>query len=132
MGEPTTTATSTATPTAINTAYTPALIVLDGLEVFTARGPMAGRRVAFQVVLAGTDRVAIDTVGMALLRYYHTTTAVANGPIFEQIARAVELGLGVDSSHKIRLVTDDADSAAYAEEIKKTLWVFLNPKGLDV
>jgi uncharacterized protein (DUF362 family) len=107
----------------INTAYTPALIVLDGVEAFTAGGPMTGRRAASQVVLAGTDRVAVDAVGVALLRYYHTTSVVAHGPIFEQeqIARAVELDLGVDSPHKIKLVTDDADSAAYAEEIKAVL-----------
>ena len=39
----------------------------------------------------------------------------------EQIARAVELGLGVDSPDKIELVTDDPESAAYAEEIQQIL-----------
>jgi len=44
---------------------------------------------------------------------------VSKGTIFEQaqIARAVELRLGVDSPEKIKIITDDADSAAYAEEI---------------
>jgi len=43
--------------------------------------------------------------------------------IFEQqqIARAVELGLGVDSPAQIELVTDDSDSAAYAAQIRAIL-----------
>jgi uncharacterized protein (DUF362 family) len=107
----------------INTAYTPALIVLDGVEAFTTGGPMTGQQVASEVVLAGTDRVAIDAVGVALLRYYQTTYQVAQGPIFQQdqIARAVELGLGVDRPEKIRLVTDDPDSESYAAEIREVL-----------
>ena len=104
----------------INYAYSPALIVLDGVDAFRHGGPAEGTLCSPQVVLAGTDRIAIDAVGVALLRYFGTTAAVGQGPIFqqEQIARAVELGLGVDSPHKIKLVTDDADSAAYAEEIR--------------
>jgi uncharacterized protein (DUF362 family) len=74
-------------------------------------------------VLAGTDRIAIDAVGVALLRHFGATPEVTNGPIFEQeqIARAVELSLGVDSPQKIELVTDDPDSAAYAEQIQEIL-----------
>ena len=107
----------------VNTAYTPALIVLDGIDAFTRGGPATGRQVSPEVVLAGTDRVAIDAVGVALLRYFGTTADVTHGPIFqqEQIARAVELGLGVDSPHKIELITEDADSAAYAEQIREIL-----------
>ena len=107
----------------INTAYTPSLIVLDGVEAFTAGGPATGRLASTEVVLAGTDRIAIDAVGVAILRYFHTTSQVSRGPIFqqEQIARAVELGLGVDSPYKIKLLTGDADSAAYAKEIQGVL-----------
>ena len=107
----------------INTAYTPALIIMDGVEAFVSGGPAQGRLVAPDVVLAGTDRIAIDAVGVALLRYFKTSYVVANGPIFqqEQIARAVELGLGVDSPHKIKLVTADSHSAAFSEQIQKIL-----------
>jgi len=46
---------------------------------------------------------------------------VAKDPISlqEQIARAVELGLGVDSLHKVKLVTTNSLSAAFAEQIQK-------------
>jgi uncharacterized protein (DUF362 family) len=107
----------------INAAYTPDLIVLDGIEAFVGGGPAHGKRVDAQVVLAGTDRVAIDAVGVALLRYFGTTPEISGGRIYaqEQIARAVELGLGVDSPEQIELITDDPESAAYAEEIREVL-----------
>jgi uncharacterized protein (DUF362 family) len=107
----------------MNTAYQPALILLDGVEAFISGGPDKGQKVSSEVVLAGTDRVAIDAVGVALLRYHGNTTNVANGPIFEQdqIARAVALGLGVDGPNKIELLTDDEAGAVYAGEIKELL-----------
>jgi uncharacterized protein (DUF362 family) len=107
----------------INTAYTPDLVMLDGVQAFVTGGPDTGRMVDSQVMLAGTDRVALDAVGVALLRYFGTTTEVGRGRIFEQdqIARAVELGLGVDGADKIELITDDPDSAAYAAEIRQVL-----------
>lgn len=107
----------------INTAYQPDLIVLDGLEAFVEGGPDQGKKVDAQIILAGTDRVAIDAVGVALLRYFGTTPAVSQGAIFqqEQIVRAVELGLGVAGPEQIELVTDDPESAAYAQEIQQIL-----------
>ncbi len=50
----------------INAAYQPALIVMDGVEAFVRGGPDRGDLVAANVMLAGTDRVAIDAVGVAL------------------------------------------------------------------
>jgi len=107
----------------INTAYTPALVVLDGVQAFITAGPETGTLRWGEVVLAGTDRVAIDAVGLALLRHLGCGVAACRGPIFEeqQIARAVELGLGVDVPEKIRLVTGDPDSEAYAAQIREIL-----------
>ncbi len=107
----------------INTAYQPGLVVLDGVEAFISGGPAKGRKVTSQVVLAGTDRIAIDAVGVALLRYHGNATNVAKGLIFEQdqIARAVELGVGVDSPAKIELLTDDEGSEQYAQQIRDVL-----------
>jgi len=107
----------------INAAYAPALIVLDGIEAFISGGPDEGERASPEVVLAGTDRIAIDAVGIALLRYFGCKSEVARGKIFqqEQIARAVDLGLGVDYPEKIEFLTADTDSAAYSEKIKEVL-----------
>jgi uncharacterized protein (DUF362 family) len=107
----------------INAAYRPELIVLDGVEAFVTGGPDTGKLVKAGVVLAGTDRVAVDAVGVALLRHFGTTPEVSRGAIFEQeqLARAVQLGLGVAGPRQIDLVTADAESAAYAKQIRAIL-----------
>ena len=107
----------------INTAYKPDLIVLDGIQAFTNGGPDTGKTVQSNVILAGTDRVAIDAVGVALLRHFGTTPEVSQGAIFdqEQIARAVQLKIGVTSPKQIELVTDDRESADFAKQIRAVL-----------
>lgn len=107
----------------INAATTPALVVLDGVQAFTSGGPDVGARVEAGVMLAGVDRVAIDAVGVAILRQLGTTREVRRGRVFEleQIARAVELGLGVSQPQAITLLSDDADSRAYADQLRAIL-----------
>ena len=107
----------------INTAYKPDLIVLDGIEAFTNGGPDTGKVVQSNVILAGTDRVAIDAVGVALLRHFGTTPEVSQGAIFdqEQMARAVQLKIGVTSPKQIELVTEDRESAEFAKQIRAVL-----------
>jgi len=74
-------------------------------------------------MLASNDRVAIDAVGVAILRLLGTTPEVSNGPIFaqEQIARAAELGLGVSSADQIQIVTGDAGSESLAARVRDIL-----------
>ncbi len=107
----------------INYSYTPVLVVMDGVETFIDGGPDKGKRAWGSVMVAGTDRVAIDAVGLALLRHLGCRTSAADGAIFQrpQIARAVELGLGVDSPHKIQLLTADPESQDYAAAIRDIL-----------
>ena len=107
----------------INTAYKPDLILLDGVEAFVKGGPDQGTRVKADVILAGNDRVAIDAVGVAILRLFGTTTEVSKGLIFdqEQIARAVELGLGVRSPTQIQVVTGDHESEVFAKQVRDIL-----------
>lgn len=107
----------------INTAYHPDLVVLDGVEAFVNGGPDQGKLVNANVILAGTDRVAVDAVGVALLRHFGTTPEVSQGSIFdqEQIARAVQLKIGVTSPKQIEILTDDRESAEYAKQIRERL-----------
>lgn len=107
----------------INAATTPALVVLDGVQAFTSGGPDTGNRVEAGVVLAGVDRVAIDAVGVAILRQLGTTREVSRGRVFdqEQIARSVELGLGVTQPEAITLLAEDADGRAYADQLRVIL-----------
>jgi uncharacterized protein (DUF362 family) len=107
----------------INAAYSTDLVVMDGVEAFIDGGPAQGTRADANVVLAGSDRVAIDAVGVAILRSLGTTPDVSQGRVFEQtqINRAAELGLGVRSPEEIELVTDDAESRAFADKVKEIL-----------
>jgi uncharacterized protein (DUF362 family) len=107
----------------INAAYRPELVLLDAMEGFADGGPDTGRRIAPGVILAGTDRVAIDAVGVAMLRRHGTTAAVSRGRVFEQeqIARAVELGIGISSPERIEIVAGDAASAEYAKGVREAL-----------
>jgi uncharacterized protein (DUF362 family) len=107
----------------INTAYKPAVIVLDGLVAFVDQGPMTGPRKDAGVFLAGTDRVAVDAVGVAILKELGSNDAVMKPPVFaqEQISWAVQLELGAGSAADIVIETPDAASEAYAEKIRGIL-----------
>lgn len=52
----------------INKAYQPALVLLDGVEALVNGGPEAGKQVKSNVILAGTDRVAVDVIAIGILR----------------------------------------------------------------
>ncbi|MCD4685767.1 MAG: DUF362 domain-containing protein [Anaerolineae bacterium] len=108
----------------INLVWNPEIYVVDGIQAFVAGGPMEGVVADTEAILAGTDRVALDAVGVALLRMHGAQHPVSTGPIFEteQIARAAELGIGVASPDQIEIITDDPDSAAYAEQLTELLF----------
>ena len=95
----------------INRFYRTDLIVMDATEGFASGGPDKGKRIRPGLIIGGSDRVALDAVGVALLRVHGTVPDVADGRIFglEQIARAAELGVGVASAGAIRLVPLDSD-----------------------
>ena len=101
----------------INAVYVPELVILDGVDAFINGGPHEGKKVNSNVVIAGIDRIAIDALGVAILRHFGTTENVSKGKIFEQeqIARAVELGLGVSSPNEIEILTDSKESKNYLE-----------------
>ncbi len=107
----------------INSAFSPDLIVLDGVTAFVDGGPAVGTRKEANVILASKDRIAIDAVGVAILRILGTTTEVNRASIFEQeqIARAVELNLGVVKPDEIEIITDSEEAEKLAEQIMTKL-----------
>jgi uncharacterized protein (DUF362 family) len=107
----------------LHQAFTPQLIVMDGLDIFVDGGPMSGKLANAGVIVAGTDRIAIDAVGLAVLKNHGSNAAIMDTKIFaqEQIARAVELNLGVKSADQIEIVTADAPSKEYAGKLKEIL-----------
>jgi uncharacterized protein (DUF362 family) len=107
----------------LNTAIRPQLIVLDGVDAFTDGGPSRGELKQGNVMIVGDDPVAVDAVGIAVLKELGSNAAIMERAIFEQeqIARAVELELGVAGPDRIELVTGDADSRAYADRLQRIL-----------
>lgn len=107
-----------------NAVYQPDLIVLDGIDAFVRGGPAKGDLEHPGLLLASTDRIAIDAVGVAILRMYETTPEVGTGSIFDldQIRRAAELGLGIGTPDRIDLVTEgDSESLRLADRIREIL-----------
>jgi uncharacterized protein (DUF362 family) len=84
---------------------------------------MTGKLVNAGVIVAGTDRIAVDAVGLAVLKNHGANDAIMSKKIFEQeqIARAVEIGLGIKSPDQIQLVTGDEKSREYADRLKEIL-----------
>ena len=105
------------------------IIVMDATEGFSSGGPDKGKLIKPGIILASRDRVAIDAVGVALLRASGTVPVVMNGKIFEleQIARAAELGVGIGSADRIRLVPLDESGRAAAELVQHQLDLDLEP-----
>lgn len=107
----------------ISTAFRSDLVIMDARKGFRLGGPESGTLITPGLFLASTDPVAIDAVGVALLRRFGTTPEVARGPIFaqEQLARAAELGIGVASAAAIELIGLDEAGTRAAEEIRRLL-----------
>ena len=84
---------------------------------------MKGERKEANIFLAGADRVAIDAVGIAVLKDLGSNQAIMGRKIFEQeqIARAAQLGLGISSPGQIEFLTPDKESGEYAEKLRKIL-----------
>ena len=107
----------------IHHAFKPQLIVMDGVDAFVDGGPSKGKLVTAGVIVAGTDRIAIDAVGLAVLKHHGSNEAIMSKKIFEQeqMARAVELGLGIRTPGQIEIVAPDAESRDYAGKLKEIL-----------
>ena len=86
-------------------------------------GPDHGTKKRADVILGGTDWIAIDAVGLAVLKKLGSNKDIMKRNIFEQdqIERAVELGLGVSGPEEIEIITDDEDSRRYAGTLKEIL-----------
>jgi uncharacterized protein (DUF362 family) len=107
----------------INAPFNPDLIVLDGIDAFVDGGPANGKRAKGNVFLASRDRVAIDAVGLAILQSLGSNDQIMNTRIFkqEQIARAVEIGLGAASPSEIEVVAANEESRQYRDRVVKML-----------
>jgi len=107
----------------INEPFKPTLVIMDGVEAFVDGGPATGKRVRGDVFWASADRVAVDAVGVAILKHLGSNEKIMSSKIFaqEQIARAGELGLGASSPSGVDLMPADENSRDYAGRIAEIL-----------
>ena len=107
----------------INAPFKPDLIVLDGIDAFVDAGPAVGKRAKGNVFLASTDRVALDAVGVAVLKSLGSNDQIMGTKIFdqEQISRAAEIGLGATSPSEIDVLAADDQSSDYRDRITDIL-----------
>lgn len=89
----------------INNHYNLDWVLMDGIKAFVTGGPESGTVVEPNLLLASQDRVAIDAVGVAILKMYGAKGKVGEADVFEQdqLKRAAELGFGVKSADQIQL-----------------------------
>jgi uncharacterized protein (DUF362 family) len=85
------------------------LVIMDGMQGFANQGPEKGLLIEPGLILASSDRVAIDAVGVSLLRSYGTTAKVSRGRVFaqDQLKHAAALNIGARSEKDIELVPLD-------------------------
>jgi uncharacterized protein (DUF362 family) len=103
----------------INAFYDVDLVVMDAVEAFVTGGPDTGDLVRPELMLASNDRVALDAVGVTILRKYGSTQDVMGGKVFEldQIKRAAEIGVGASTADDIALVPLNDGAVERVEEI---------------
>ncbi|MBI2058559.1 MAG: DUF362 domain-containing protein [Nitrospirae bacterium] len=83
----------------------PDLFILDGRKAFVDGGPDKGRLAEGGILVAGTDPVAVDVVGVELLQYLGAGKLTAGGSVWglPQIARAVELKIGAEKWDHVKV-----------------------------
>jgi len=107
----------------INNHYNLDFVVMDGIKAFVTGGPERGTLVEPNLLLASQDRVAIDAVGVAILKMYGAKGKVGEADVFEQdqLKRAAELGFGVKSADEIQLTPLNDESTEAVERIEQVL-----------
>ncbi len=107
----------------INNHYNLDFVLMDGIKAFITGGPERGTLVEPNLLLASQDRVAIDAVGVAILKMYGAKGKVGEADVFEQdqLRRATELGFGVKSAAEIQLTPLNDESRIEAERIEQVL-----------
>jgi len=109
----------------INNHYKLDFVLMDGIKAFVSGGPEKGRVVEPGLLLASQDRVAIDAVGVAILKMYGAKGKVGETDVFDQdqLKRAAELGFGVKSADQIKLTPLNSETQSDVDRIEQVLKV---------
>lgn len=90
----------------LNLAVHPDLIIMDGRKCFVTGGPDVGRVEEPNIILASGDRIAIDVEAIKVIKSFEGSSLQSDPWSYTQIRRAVELGIGVNSEHDYRVLSN--------------------------
>jgi len=89
----------------LNEIINPDLIIMDARKCFITEGPSEGELRTPDLILASTDRIAIDVEGIKIIQSFKGNSLKSNNPWqLPQIKRAVELGIGVKNEKEYQIV----------------------------
>ncbi len=105
----------------INLIRPPDFIILDGTKAFVTGGPFTGEVKQPNIIIATSDIIAADAIGLAILKYLGTTKNIEEKSIWEQqqIKRAIEIGLGISNVNQIIIHDENINEIS---QIKKFLF----------
>ena len=94
------------------------LYVMDATRVFVAGGPSVGDMREPGMIIATRDPIANDVTGLALLKQLGAEERIQSVSVWKQhqIARAVELGLGVAGAAEMELLGDGVEELTAIQE----------------
>ena len=85
--------------------FKPDLVIMDGRKCFVTKGPSEGRIENPNILMASTDRIAIDIEGIKIINSYDADNMLPDNPWdLAQIKRAVELNIGVKSESEYEVI----------------------------
>lgn len=96
----------------LNLAFRPDLHIVDGTTIMIAGGPWEGKTAETNLVLATSDPLACDVVGLGIIKSFGQWDRLKSTSPWQmrQVRRAVEIGLGAKTGEHIRLVTENLDN----------------------
>ncbi|XOB41691.1 MAG: DUF362 domain-containing protein [Candidatus Nealsonbacteria bacterium] len=92
----------------LNKIINPSLIIMDGRKCFINEGPAKGEIREPNVILASTDRVAIDVEGIKIIQSFKRNSLRNLNPWeIPQIQAAVEFNLGAKNEKDYQVLSED-------------------------
>lgn len=89
----------------LNKLINPALVIMDARKCFITKGPSEGELREPRLILASTDRIAIDVEGIKIIQSFKGNSLAGIDPWeLPQIKRAVELQIGARSEDDYEVI----------------------------
>jgi len=89
----------------VASVFKPNLIIMDGRKCFVTQGPEHGQIEQPSILMAGTDRIALDIEGLKILHSYKADNLLTDDPWQEpQIQTAIKLGLGANTENDYQVI----------------------------